>query len=201
MKILRCCAIVILLGLSSTAALADSVPPDPTAKLGGGGGSAIVLTPSDTTFSGTFTQPTGGGVTLAFFDFRNATGFTAGAVNLDVTDTVPLSFSTDNTGDPYFNTSSPTTPTPLLPGGDLTLSWFGTDATHTGIPSATCSSHSFSSCTSVPSGSDFEFIFTVGDVLPGGSFSFQGTLVPMPEPPAVLLVLVGAVLFPFFKRS
>jgi hypothetical protein len=187
---------LILLGLSSSIAMADSV--DPVAKLGGGGGSVVLTSLNDPNFTGTFTQT--GLVTVVFFDFINNTGFTIGAVNLDVTDNQPLTFSIDNAGDPYFNNFSPTIPTLLSPPNHLTLSWFGTDATHLGIPPATLVSCS-DGCFSIPPLSDFQFTFTVADVPTGGSFAFTGTLVPIPEPPALLLVLTGAVLLLFFKRS
>jgi hypothetical protein len=198
-KSLRCLLILSILGLSSSVALANNI--DPQAKLGGGGTLLVLLTGNDPHFTGTFTQT--GGILFADFEFINGTGFTAGAMNLLTTDTVPLFFSTDNTGDPFFNTSSPTTPTLLSPGGSLTLSFFGTDATHPGIVSSTCTTPNVSSCTTFLLGSDFVIEFSVGDVPLNGSFTFQGTLVPIstPEPPAILLVLAGGVLFPFFKRS
>ena len=53
MKILRCCLILTLLGLSSTAAFADGVP-DPKATMGGGG--SCNETPfSETSFTQSFT--------------------------------------------------------------------------------------------------------------------------------------------------
>jgi hypothetical protein len=188
---------LILLGLSSSIAMADSV--DPVAKLGGGCCSIVLTSLDDPNFKGTFTQT--GGVTTVFFDFINNTGFTIGAVNLDVTDNQTLTFSIDNTGDPYFTSFSPTTATPLSPPDHLTLSWFGTDATHTGIPPATSVS-CIDGCFSIPPLSDFQFTFLVGDVPTGGRFDFTGTLVAaVPEPPAFLLVLTGGVLLLFFKRS
>jgi len=82
------------------------------AKLGGGCCSVVLTSLTDPNFKGTFTQT--GGVTTVFFDFINNTGFTIGAVNLDVTDNQTLTFAIDNMGDPYFTSFSPTTATPLL---------------------------------------------------------------------------------------
>lgn len=187
---------LILLGFSSSLAMADSV--DPVAKLGGGGGSIVLTQLNDPNFTGSFTQT--GGVTTVLFDFINDTGFTVGAVNLDVTDNTLLTFSIDNTGDPYFNSFSPTSPTTLSPPDHLTLSWFGMDATHLGIPPATSVS-CIEGCFSSPPLSDFLFTFTVADVPLNGSFAFTGTLSAVPEPPALLLVLTGGVLLLFLKRS
>jgi hypothetical protein len=188
---------LILLGLSSSIAMADSV--DPVAKLGGGCCSTELHSLNDPLFVGSFTQT--GGVTTVFFDFVNVTGFTIGAVNLDVTDNTPLTFSIDNTGDPYFNSFSPTSPTTLAPGDHLTLSWFGLDGTHLGIPPRTSVSCDGEVCTTVPLLAHFQFTFAVADVPLGGSFDFTGTLFAVPEPPALLLVLTGGVLLLFLKRS
>jgi hypothetical protein len=200
MKISRWFFSLILLGLSSSVALADGA--DPKWSMGGDGGSKIILTANDSTFAGTFTQPLIK-QTFTSFDFRNATGFTAGAVNLDVTDNTTLLFSIDPTiVNPYFSMFSPTGPTTLSPPDHLTLSWFGTDALHPGIVSANCTTHDFSSCIPpIPAFSDFFFEVDVRDMNPGDSFSFTGILFPIPEPSTILLVLAGGVLFPFFKRS
>jgi len=197
MNFSRCFLSLILLGFSSSLAMADSV--DPVAKLGGGGGSIVLTSLNDPNFTGSFTQT--GGVITVFFDFVNETGFTVGEVDLDVTDNQLLIFSIDNTGDPYFTSFSPTIPTPLSPGDHLTLSWFGLDDTHLGIPPRTSVSCDGDVCFSVPPLSDFRFTFTVADVPTGGSFDFTGTLFAVPEPPALLLVLTGGVLLFFLKRS
>lgn len=196
MKISRWLFSLVLLGLSSSLAMADSV--DPVAKLGGGNLSIVLTSLNDPLFTGSFTQQ--GGQTIVSFDFINNTTFTIGQVNLDVTDNTPLTFSIDNTGDPYFTSFSPTSPTLLSPGDHLTLSWFGLDGTHLGIPPATSVS-CIDGCFSSPPLSDFLFTFTVGDVPTGGSFAFTGTLFAVPEPPALLLVLTGGVLLLFLKRS
>jgi len=197
MKISRWFFSLILLGLSSSIAMADSV--DPVAKLGGGCCSIELHSLNDPNFTGSFTQS--GGVTTVFFDFVNVTGFTVGAVSLDVTDNTPLTFSIDNTDDPYFNSFSPTSPTLLSPGDHLTLSWFGLDDTHLGIPPRTSISCDGDVCFSEPPLSHFQFTFLVADVPLNGSFAFTGTLFAVPEPPALLLVLTGGVLLLFFKRS
>lgn len=200
MKSLRCYLILILLGLSSSAALADGIR-DPGFLLGGGHTTIVLHTLNDANFAGTFTQSSPG-VAVVNFDFINDTGFTIGAINLDVTDRQTLSFHIDNTPpNPYFRFFSPTGATTLSPTDPpLRLSWFGTDATHPGIPSAT----SFScdtECFSTPPLADFGFTVTVTDMAPGDRFDFTGSLVAIPEPPAILLVLAGGMLLILFKRS
>lgn len=202
-KISACFLLMVLLGLSGSAALADgAVPNDPGFKVGGGGLSPVILTANDPIYAGTFTK-TSTTQNTVFFEFINGTGFTAGATNLDVTDNATLTFLADNTGDPYWANASPLFPgVTLSPGGHLTISFFGTDSTHPGLISAIgCTTNDPGSCTSIPSASDFFFEVSVADMAVGNRFDFTGTLVPLPEPPTILLFLAGGLLLFLLKRS
>ena len=174
-------------------------------KLGGGGGSIPLTTFS---FSFDFTKISSGQTSVTF-DFINNTGFNIGEVDLLATGT-GLGFSCDNTGDIYFTTCSPTTTTP----SPTTLSYFGLDATHLGIPFATkvtCDEdgeeieefvdEGSQDCTAVPLLSDFMFTVNVTDMTVGQSFSVAGTLVPTPEAGTLSLVLAGGLLFLLYKRT
>jgi hypothetical protein len=200
-KSLRCCLILIILGLSSTVALANGI--DPVGKVLGGDPTLVLLTANDPNFQGTVTKGTSNFVS---FGFINGTGFTAGAINEDVINTSILdilSFSTDNTSDPYFDQSTPplSAPVSVSPGEHVTLSFFGT-TTHPGLASANCTSSDPTSCTPpAPFNTMFFVAFDITDMTVGDSFHFQGSFVPIPEPATILLVLAGGVLFPFFKRS
>ncbi len=203
MKITRLLVLVALFGITCSVALADGT--DPVMKLGGGGGSTPLTT---FTFSFNFTK-TNALQTFVTFDFINNTGATIGEVDLLATGT-GLGFSCDNTGDVYFNTCSPTTTTP----SPVTISYFGLDATHMGIPFATqvtCNVDGFEeevfrdednqSCTSVPLLSDFMFTVNVTDMSVGQSFSAAGTLVPTPEAGTLVLTLAGGLLFLLYRRT
>jgi hypothetical protein len=190
MNISRWFLVVILLGLASSRATADSV--DPKFQLQGGCCSTALHTLDDPNFTFTFTQT--GGITIATAEFVNETPFTIGRVDLDITDTVPLLFSADNSVDPYFTNASPTTPTLLSPGGHLLMSFFGTNGDFPGIPNMPCDCEEGLS-------NHFIFSMTVADVPLNGSYSFKGTLFAIPEPSAILLLLTGGVLVLFFKRS
>ena len=105
MKILRCCLILSLLGLSSTAAFADGVP-DPKATMGGGGTCEGTTTFSETAFTQSFTglqigckndfqnnipnPQTEGGVTLNMLVVNITSPFT-GALTCAIFEGSPLS--------------------------------------------------------------------------------------------------------------
>jgi hypothetical protein len=167
-------AILVFVGLSSSTALADSIPPDPGVKLCCGGGSTSI-----TTQNFFFVVPVGAS---SMFDFVN--NF-APAIELDLTEVIsqaipiPVTdrfFVCDNTFDFFFTTCTPTVST-------LTneVRFFGLD------PS--------SGINGIPLGADFSLTITGNTT---SSFTFEGTLVT-PEPSTVLLVLVGIV-FPFLSR-
>jgi hypothetical protein len=202
-KITRLLVLVAFMGIFSSVALADGT--DPVMKLGGGGGS-LPLTTFSFSFNFTKTSSTQNSVT---FDFINNTGFVIGEVDLLATGT-GLGFSCDNTDDIYFNTCTPTTTTP----SPATISYFGLDGTHFGIPFATevtCDEDGVEveefvdegspSCTSVPLLSDFMFTVNVTDMSVGQSFSVAGTLVPTPEAGTLLLTLAGGMLFLLYRRA
>src|SRR5882762_5639251 len=119
-----------LLGLSSTAALADGI--DPVAKLQGGTGSTDLLTPN-------FAFDVFGGSSPQSFDYINSTGQTAVGMNLLIT-LLPLTPSLTFICDPsntYFTNCNPQSPgTTLSQGGTLLISFFGldTETGHNGIP-------------------------------------------------------------------
>ena len=185
--------------MTGSVALADGT--DPVMKLGGGGGSTPL---TGFSFSFNFTK-TSSTQTTATFDFINNTGFVIGEVDLLATGT-GLGFSCDNTGDVYFNTCTPTSTT----ASPATISYFGLDDTHLGIPFATqvtCNGEvefrdeNNPSCTSVPLLSDFMFTVNVTDMTVGQSFSAAGTLVATtPEAGTLALTLAGGLLFLLYKR-
>jgi hypothetical protein len=201
MKMRRVFFPAFLLLVSASLAQADSVQ-DPVIHMEGGGGSTVLNTLNDPAFTFTFTQVSSGTlIQSVFVDFINNTGFQIARVNTTYTDTVPLNFSCV-AGNIYFNNCSPQTPTPLSPGGSLLVSYFGLDDTHSGIPTAggvTC--FEGGDCVANNPNADFAYFITVGDVPYGGSFTFTGTLIPTPEPSAILLVLVGGALALLFQRS
>jgi len=190
MNISRWLLALILLGLASSGAVADSI--DPQFKLEGGCCSIPLTTLDDPHFMFTFTQ--NDATTLATAEFVNETPFTIGRVDLDITDTVPLLFSADNSVDPYFTNASPTTPTLLMPGDHLLMSFFGTNGDFPGIPNMPCDCESGLS-------NHFIFSMSVGDVPLNGSYTFKGKLFAVPEPSTILLILPLGVLVLFFKRS
>ena len=198
MKITRLLVTVAFLGISCSVALADGV--DPVFKLGGGGASTPLT--SDT-FSFTVNQADAVAGFVSF-DFINFTGATIVQLNLDAP--AGFLFSCDNTGDPYFTTCSPTTAT----AGPTTLSFFGLDAIHTGIPTATrvfCGEEfeEFEegppNCTADVRASDFTITVGVADMPTGSSFDVTGHLIPAAEPATLLMVLAGGLGFLALKRS
>lgn len=185
---------LVAIGFCSVAK-ADSTGNDPKMKLGPGGGS-IVLQQDNFSFNFTKTDATQTSVT---FDFINATQATIVMMDLNVSGS-GLAFSCDNSIDPYFNSCSPTQST----AGPTTISYFGLDATHLGIPSASlviCENYPAQPCqTVIPEASDFALTVDVTDMQVGQSFGAQGLLIA-PEPASVLLIVAGAILFAFWKRK
>jgi hypothetical protein len=195
-KIIRLLVLVALLGITCSVALADGT--DPVFKLGGGGGSTPLT--SDT-FSFTVNQADAVAGFVSF-DFINFTGATI--QELDLLAPGGFSYRCDNTSlppDPYFNNCSPQT----LTAGPTTISFFGLDATHPGIATATqvfCIEES-NNCTADNPASDFMITVGVADMPVGSSFLVKGTLVPVstPEPSILLLVLAAGLGFLAVKRS
>jgi hypothetical protein len=216
-KSLRCWLILIILGLSSSVALADSIG-DPGVKLKGGCCSTEVTSPNDPHF--TFDVNPGDFTAIGQsreFDFINATGQVAIGMNLVVTFLHPLQVQPDLifTCDPanvYFLDCSPQSPGGTLSGtGSLLIRFFTPNNTaevgQGGIPndpSPNCDG--FSSCIKNPlvPFSDFGIVVTdVGGDLVGSQFkgiNFKGSL-DVPEPSTILLVLAGGVLLLLFKPS
>jgi hypothetical protein len=206
-KILRCCLILILLGLSSSAALPD--PIDPQGGVSGGTGSTKLTSANDPNFQFTVF----GGTSPQFFDFINSTGRVAIGVNLLIT-LIPGTRDLTFTCDPfniYFTNCSPQTPgTTLSQGATLLMSFFGlnADTGHNGIPNdpnPTCTEPPFG-CSSTTT-ADFAVFFkdATGTTDLSGLPTTEGFLVKgsfnLPEPSTILLVLTGGVLVFFFKRS
>jgi hypothetical protein len=194
--------------MSCSVALADGV--DPVFKLGPGGGSTD-LTSNTFSFTVSESQAVAGSVTL---DFINHTGAVIQELDLLAPGTttpnssfpsgILLSYTCDPTGNPYFNNCNPQSST----AGPTTISFFGLDEGHHGIPTATSVSceEGPDSCfvTGGDSNSDFLIIVGVADLPTGwGSFDVQGTLVPVstPEPSTLLMVLAAGLGFLVVKRS
>jgi len=199
-KFTRVLVLVALFGIASSAAFATGT--DPVMKLGGGGGSQVLTTP---TFNFSFTQ-TNPPQTSFFVDFINNTGLNMAKLNLLINGSPGLVFSCDNSIDPYFTNCGTTVQT----NGSFLISFFGTDATHLGIPFATlvtCADGSqrledegSTSCTAVPPLSDFGITVLLQGMTAGQSFSVAGTLVA-PEPSSLALLLSGALLFLLYRRT
>jgi hypothetical protein len=223
-KSLRCCLILILLGLSSTAALANGI--DPKFVPIGGTGSVILHSPNDPAFTfayvGGVTPTTDcGNVSSAFFDlgqtcidptftnteFINDSGQAWTSITLEFTSISPstLAFSpTDNANsvDPYFNNST----SGILDNGHPFVTFFGIDATHPGIlPTTNNCPDGPSTCTGPTANDgtlylyDFAILSDVSDSVLTGNWTLTGSAT-VPEPPTVLLVLVGVLLLFLFKR-
>jgi hypothetical protein len=227
-KSLRCCLILILLGLSSSAALADGIP-DPGFGLAGGHTTTVLNFPTDPAFTfsyvGGVTPTTDcGNVNSAFIDlgrtcidpthtnldFINNSGKTWTSLTLEFTKISPSTlafFATDNANfiDPYFNNSR----SGILGNGDPFVTFFGIDSTHPGIlPATSCTTHieapPTTPCTgpSADNGTllyDFEVIADVSDSVLTGNWTSTGSAT-VPEPPTVLLALAGGLLLFLLKR-
>jgi hypothetical protein len=217
-KILRCLLILIILGLSSSAVLADGIQ-DPGFGMGGGKHSIILNSPNDPAFmidyvaggtTPTATEPCGPPFTddtcisSTLTDFTNNTHQTFTSVSFDITShTAGLVFSCNNAGDPYFDTCNATNPIT----GDPVITFSGT-TTHPGIlPADSCTGTEIITCTG-PTANDgtlllYDFLVPVdvSDALVAGdAFHARGSAT-VPEPPSVLLVLAGGMLLFLFKRS
>jgi hypothetical protein len=224
---LRCCLILILLGLSSSVALANGI--DPKFVPIGGTGSVILNSPNDPAFTfsyvGGVTPVTDcGNVSPDFVDlgrtcidpthtnteFINHSGQIWTSLTLEFTSISPstLSFTpTDNanTVDPYFNNSR----SGFLDNGHPFVTFFGIDSMHPGILPADPNScgDGPSTCTG-PTGTfhnrpiylfDFAILSDVSDSVLTGNWTLTGSAT-VPEPATVLLVLAGGLLLFFFKR-
>ena len=143
-------------------------------------------------------------------DFINFTGATVTQLILNAPG--GFTFSCDPAGDPYFNNCSPQTATP----GPTQISFFGVDATHPGILSAssvTCGDEDDAdgpdddsddtNCTaSNGSASDFDITIDLGAKgVITTPFSVDGTLVPAAEPGTLVLVFAAGLGFLALKRS
>jgi hypothetical protein len=202
MNISRWFLALILFGLSSSIALADSV--DPKMGLQGGTGSTGLFSPNDPNFAFTVLGSNFTPGSSEFFDFINATGQTAVGVNLLatlLTGTPPLTFTCAESNS-YFNTC---TVTPLQ-NGQVLISYSNTGEGGLGgipnDPNPSCDGPH--SCSPSVAAADFAVVVTdvggdLASLSQGQGFSVQGTLA-VPEPSTVFLVLTGGILFPFFKR-
>ena len=206
MKITRLLVLFVFFGMSCSAALADGV--DPVFKLGPGGGSTD-LTSDSFSFTVSESQAVAGFVTL---DFINHTGAVIQELDLFAPGTttpnptfptgVPLNFTCDPTGNPYFNNCNPQIST----AGPTTISFFGLDEGHGGIPTATSVSCEEESTDCVVTGgdknSDFLIIVGVADLPTGwGSFDVAARMIPAAEPSTLLMVLAAGLGFLAVKRS
>ena len=206
MKISRWLLVAVVLGLVSSAAMADTI--DPQVKLKGGGGSTGLFLLSDPNFA---FNVYGGTSAQREFDFINATGQLVGEVDLLITlfsNTPPLTFTVDP-ANRYFTDASVTS----LTSGQTLIRFFGLntgEGGYGGLPFATdvsCEEGAFGCSTTTP-GADFIVAFadnpgtTDLSGLPSDQgFNVTGTLVATPEPSTMLLVLAGAVLLLLLKRS
>jgi len=205
-KISRWLLILVLLGLSSSVALADGI--DPGIKLQGGNDATGVFTPNDPNFSFTAFASEFGVGTSVEFDFINYTNQLATGVNLVATllpGTPALTFTCAGSSD-YFSDCSVTD----LGNGQTEISFFDPntgDGGFGGLPPATdndCDGPQ--SCFTQTPGADFGVVVTDinGDLanLPGNEgFSAQGTLLfSVPEPPTVLFFVAGGLFLFLLKR-
>jgi len=216
---------LILFGLLSSVATADSV--DPKFVPIGGTGSIILTSPNDPAF--TFSYLSGvtptvdcGQVSGSFSDsgftcidpastnteFVNNSGRAWTSLTLEFTNVIgALTFSpTDNADfiDPYFNNSvsgiDELTGTPFV-------TFFGIDGTHPGIlPAFGCDGPSCSGPTGTFNDQpvryyDFSILADVSDAQhPGDAFTLRGSATAVPELPTVLLALGAGLLLFLFKR-
>lgn len=199
MKFARLLVVVACMALFCSLAYADDAT-DPVFKIGTGSKSVVLTTDS---FSFTLAQGTSGAVT---FDFINFTGALIG--ELDLNGPGGFTFSCDNTGDPYFNTCSPTSAT----AGPTTIKFFGLDGNHLGIPFATSvegdcdndaedqQSGDENSCTANVALSDFTVTVNVGSTRLTAPLTIGGDLVPSPEPSVLALLLAAGLGFLALKR-
>jgi hypothetical protein len=211
-------AILVFVGLSSSTALADSLPPDPGVRrccdvFNGTG----LFTPNDpnfnfTVFGGNGSGPNGTNGLFASFNFINATGRVATGLDLAINSTTApgLIFTCQNNdtpaGFPYFTSCA------VIQTGDTALIEFrGPGGTYNGIPTATdltnvsqCSDGPHFCSTQTPGAGFVVQVFDHNNDLISLSstkfFTGQGFLL-VPEPSTVLLVLVGVVFLFLFRRA
>ena len=211
---------LILLGLSSSLAMADSV--DPKFVPIGGGGSIILDSPTDPAFQFSFTKNGSVGtvgcgsfggpsdnqcINPSNTEFVNNSGQAWNSITLEVTQQslglLFTAFDNANAIDPYFNNSA----SGFLLNGNAFVTFFGTDETHPGILSAYSCPDGPSTCTGPTQGEgegqlllyDFAILSDVTDMADGQSFTVQGTAT-VPEPATVLLALGAGLLLFLFKR-
>ena len=198
-KLARLLLVVAFMALTCSLAFADDAQ-DPVFKIGTGSKSVVLTSDS---FSFTLAKGTTGAVT---FDFINFTG--ALISELDLNGPGGFTFSCDNTGDPYFNSCSPTSTTL----GPTTISFSGLDGNHLGIPTATsvkgdCDNDEEddrpgdeNSCTPDVALSDFTVTVNVGSTRLGSALTIGGDLVPAAEPSVLVLLLAAGMGFLAIKR-
>jgi hypothetical protein len=191
-------AILVFVGLSSSTALAASIPPDPGVRLTCPGCGSTELT-SPTFFFEVF----GGSVNT--FDFINSVGQTA--VELDLTEVTGVGgtpvtpFDLQFQCDPanvFFNNCTPQTLT-----ATNEVRFFGLDDSHGGILNApadtiTCIE---GDCSTTVTLADFGIAVDATGLAVNHNFFFEGSLVVTPEPSTVLLLLVGVGFLFLFRRA
>jgi len=218
---------LILLGLSSAIAMADSV--DPKFVPIGGGGSIIVTSLNQDDFRIVFTRngdigtvdcgsdslpgPAGHRcIDPTSTEFVNLTGRTWDSITLEITkhddaNGAPLTFAPfDNADsiDPYFAHSA----SGFLDNHNAFVRFFGIDSSHPGIQSAFACPDGPHTCTGPTISDDvtlllydFSVLSDVNEMTDGQSFTAQITATAVPEPATVLLALGGGLLLLFFKRT
>jgi len=223
-KTIRCCLILVILGLSSTAALADGT--DPKVVPIGGTGSIVLTSPNDQAFQYSFIKagttgtvdcgPLGGPsgnqcinpANTEFVNFSHQTWISVTLVfpvALHSTGLTFTPFANADAIDPYFLHSA----SGFLDNGDPFVTFFGTDSTHPGIESAdSCVPSEGGPICSGPTGTfndhtiylfDFSMLTDVTDMSDGQFFTAQGSAT-VPEPATGLLALAGGLLLFLFKR-
>jgi hypothetical protein len=207
-KISRWLLALVVLGLGSSAALADGI--DPGIKLQGGAGSTGIFSPNDQNFSFTAFGDTFAIGGSEQFDFINFTNQLATGVNIVATllpDTPALTFTCDGASE-YFTQCSVTN----LGGGQTLISFFDPNTGQGGfggLPPATDfgegSCDGAQSCETDTPGADFGVVVTdingdLHNLAPGEGFQAQGTLVEAPEPPTVLFFVAGGLVLFLLKR-
>jgi hypothetical protein len=216
MKISRWLLVPVLVALSASAAMADSI--DPRFVPIGGGGSIILNSPTDPAFQISFTKNgTVGTVDCGLFggpegdlcidpaatEFVNNTGQTWTSITLEITQqSAGLVFAAlDNAIDPYFANAA----SGFLNNGNAFVTFFGIDATHPGIlPATSCNFELGCTGPTANDGTllyDFAILTDVGDMVDGQSFTVQGTATTTAsEPPTILLALTGGLFLVLKKR-
>lgn len=189
MKLYRFFICFVFLGLLAGAAYSQT---DPGVGLRGGTTSTDITT---TVFSGMFpgaptcTDPTSC-ADANFVDYINAIPNNATIVGISLTFTTDLnlSYTCDNSLDPYFTSCS-------YSGDTVTFSGTGTDAT--GLCGGSESGQP--ACPGILSGNDFRFTLDTGDA---PSFTGMAEVVTTPEPASAVLFVIGiGAIALFLKRA